>query len=151
MLSPYDTILTFLPEELRGRQLRPYYIPLTTPAAGLGGAATVQLTTPLQNVAAYLLCGIYGRVFTAAAPQTSIGDPGLTLECRFSAGDDLTFGAVPWSALVVDQGSPNSAPDGLVIPRLVPGGSNIAITLVNYSGVAVNIRLGLAGINVYSS
>jgi len=149
MMNFYDTLLSFLPAELRSRQLRPYYIPLTT--LNLGGAATVQLTTPLQNVAAYLLGDIVGRVYTPAAPNVSIADPGLILEGRFSAGDDLTFGAVPFSAVVNCAGSPNGTPHGLIMPRLVPGGSNIALTLTNYSGVVYSIRLGLVGINVYSS
>jgi len=151
MRGNYETFLSFLPPELRNRQVRPYYIPLTTPAAGLGGAATVQLTTPLQNVAAYLLCAIVGRVYTGAAPQVSIADPGITVEGRFSAGDDLTFGAVPWSCLIDSGGNASESPGGLVIPRLVPGGSNIALTLVNYTAVAYNVRLGLVGVNVYSS
>ena len=149
MTNFYDTLLSFLPAELRSRQLRPYYIPLNT--AALGAAATVQLTTPLQNVAAYLLGAIVGRVFTPAAPNVSIADPGLIIEGRFSAGDDLTFGAVPFSALVDCAGSPNATPGGLIIPRLVPGGSNIALTITNYSGIIYSIRLGLVGINVYSS
>lgn len=150
MLSPYNTILTFIPEEMRGRQMRPYYLPLTTGTA-LSAPGSTELTTPLQNVAAFLLLGIVGRAYTTAAPETSIPDPGLTLEARFSAGDDMTFGAVPWSAVVDDAGSANRTPAGLVIPRLVAGGSNISLTVSNYSGVAnINVRLGLQGINIYS-
>lgn len=150
MLSTYNSILSFLPEELRGRKMRPYYLPLTT-AAALTGGNSVQLTTPLQNVSAFLLLGISGRVYTVAAPETSVGDPGLTLDIRFSAGEDMTFGAVPWSALVNDQGSPNGQPFGLTIPRLVPGGSNISTTLANYTGVDYLVRLGLQGVNIFSS
>lgn len=151
MLSTYQAIQSFLPPELRGREMRPYILPLTTPAA-LAAAGTVELTTPLQNVAAFLLTGITGRVFTTGAPETSIADPALTIQVRFSSGDDLTFGAVPWSSLINDQGSPNGTPFGIPIPRLVAGGSNISITLTNYSGVPnLNVRLGLQGINVYSA
>lgn len=151
MLNSYASILSFLPEEMRERQLRPYYLPLTSAAGGLGIAATIQLTTPLQNVAAYLLTAIVGRVHTAAAPIASIADPAVLIDVRFSAGDDMTFGPVPWSAIVDDAGNLNATPGGLVIPRLVPGGSNVAITLINYSGVAYTVRLGLVGINVYAA
>lgn len=151
MLSTYNAITSFLPAELRNREMRPYILPLTTTTA-LAAAGSTELTTPLQNVAAFLLTGITGRVYTTGAPETSIADPALTIQVRFSSGDDLTFGAVPWSSLVNDAGSPNGHPFGLVVPRLVAGGSNISLTLTNYSGVAnYNVRLGLQGVNIYSA
>lgn len=150
MMNPYSTLLSFLPEELRGRVMLPKYIPITTLQA-LGATGTADLSTPLNNVAAFLLTGIVGRVYTTAAPETSIADPGLTIDVRFSSGDDMTDNPVPFSAVVQSAGSPNGSPYGLVAPRLVPGGSTIGVTLTNYSGVAnLNVRLGLVGIEIFS-
>lgn len=146
----YDALLTFLPVQLRGNQMRPYYLPLTTTAA-LTGGGTATLTTPLNNVAAFLLLGITGRVYEAASPQTSVADPGLTIDLGFSSGDDATFGPVPLGSLVDIPASPNSNPGGLTIPRLVAGGSNIQVVLANYTGTDYLVRLGLDGVNVYSS
>ena len=141
---------SWLPPDLQGRVQRPYYLPLTT-AAALGAGATTTLSTSFQNVSAFLIIAIVGRVYTVAAPQTSLPDPGLTVQVQFSSGDDMTFGAVPWSAIIQSAIDPNPGQSGLIAPRLVPGGSNISITLADYDATAYLIRLALCGLNIYST
>ena len=149
-MQNYEAYLSFLPEELRSRQLRPFHMPLAT-AAALASGTNIPLTTPVQNVSAFLLIAFAGRAWTAAAPQTAVPGVALTITTQFSSGSNLDSGPLPWNAVVDDAGSPNSRPGGLVIPRLIPGGSTISCTIANYSGVGLNILLGLVGINVYDS
>lgn len=145
----FEAIRSFLPTELRDRVILPYYMPLTT-AAALASGASVQLSTPIQNVAAFQLVAIVGRVYTAGAPNVAIADPATDVTVQFSSGDNMTNGAVPWSAIVTTPGSANVGLQSLIAPRIVPGGSNITLTLANYSGVAYLYRLALVGNNVYS-
>ncbi|HUT98893.1 MAG TPA: hypothetical protein VM054_07450 [bacterium] len=142
--------LSWIPPEYRGRTLRPYYTPITTAAAiGVGGAA--DLTTPLQNVAAFLLMEIVGRVYTVAAPDVSVPDPSLTAWVRFSSGDDLTNGAMPWAAIIGSLTNPNAGSGGLVAPRLVSGGSIITVSAASYGATAYLVRLSFGGINIFNT
>jgi len=141
---------SWLPAELQSRTMRPYYTPLTTAAAiGIGGAADI--TTPLQNVAAFLLMAILGRVYTVAAPDVSVPDPSLTAWVRFSSGDDLTNGPVPWAAVIGSLTDPNAGIQGLVAPRLVSGGSIVTVAAASYGATAYLARLTLVGLNIYNS
>jgi hypothetical protein len=142
---------SWLPPELQQRTMRPYYLPLTTPAA-IAALGVLPLSTSFQNVSAFLLTAIHGRVYTAAAPQTTITDPPFAVTVNFSAGDEMTFGAVPFSSVIQSAGDFNAGQAGLVAPRLIPGGSNITVTLTSYDGaIAYLVRLALCGINIYPS
>ncbi len=145
----YESVLSFLPDEYRMRVLRPYYLPLNTAAPVVSGT-TVPLSTPLQNVAAFLFLGIVGRAWLTASPETSIVDPALTVTTRFSSGDNLDTGPLPWSAVIDCQGAGAPIPGGLAIPRLVAGGSTIELEFANYAGADMNWRLSLCGVNVYA-
>lgn len=142
---------SWLPEELKGRIMRPYYLPLTTPAA-IAALGTAVLSTSFQNVAAFLMTAIRGRVYTVAAPQTAVVSPPFVASVNFSSGDEMTFGAVPFSHIILNDTDPNDGLGGLVSPRLVPGGSNINVTLTSIDGAtAYLVRLTLCGFNIYAS
>jgi hypothetical protein len=131
--------------------MRPYYLPLTTPAAIVANG-TGALSTSFQNVSAFLLIAIFGRVYTAAAPQTPIANPPFTVQVNFSSGDEMTFGAVPWASVIQGASDPNGGLEGLVAPRLIAGGSNVTLTLANFDGATAYLaRITLCGINIYSS
>jgi hypothetical protein len=145
----YESILSFLPDEYRSRVLRPYYLPMNTDTP-LATGGTRPLSTSLQNVAAYLLVGIVGRAWLTGTPETSISDPALTVTTRFSSGDNLDTGPLPWSAVIDTAGNGANVPSGLAIPRLIAGGSTITLDFANYAGADMNWRIALAGVNVYA-
>lgn len=139
---------SWLPVAYQGRTLRPYYLPGTQTVAN-GTSETLSYT--LQDVAAFLVVALIGRVYTAAAPATYIQGPALTIDFRFASGDACTNGAVGWGTLVSSPDNYNAGVGGLVAPRLVSGGATLQAIVSNYSGTDYVCRLDVAGWNVYNT
>ncbi|KKM21391.1 hypothetical protein LCGC14_1635850 [marine sediment metagenome] len=145
----YEEILSFLPPEYRSRILRPYYYPLETEAPVATGT-TIPLSTSFQNIAAFLLVGIVGRVWATGVPETSLADPAIFVQTRFSSGDNLDDGPLLWSTVIDVQAAGAPIPGGLAIPRLIAGGSTITMNFTNFFGADKNWHVDLCGVNVYS-
>jgi len=152
MNSNLQALLTFIPPELHDRRMRPSYYPLVTTAI-LAANATVTLALSMQNVSAFLLTRITGRVW-ALASDAGVADPPFTVEFKFTSQEDLTNGATNWSSIVGTDANASQASGGVLeIPRLVPGGSSISAVLVNTSPAATSYfaRLTLGGVNIFNN
>lgn len=141
---------SWLPVEYQGRVLRPYYLPGVTPS-DIASGSSYTFSYTLQDVAAFLVVALVGRVWASATPATYIQGPALTLDFRFASGDAMTNGAVGWSTIVSSPDNYNAGVGTLVAPRLVSGGSTLQGIVANFAGTAYTIRLDVAGWNVYNS
>jgi len=151
MNSNLQALQTYIPPELQKRRMRPSYYPLVTTAI-LAANASVTLSVSMQNVSAFLLTRITGKVY-AAGSDAGVADPPFTVEVKFTSQEDLTNGATSWGSIVGTDASPSQSSGGaLEIPRLVPGGSSISVVLVNYSPAATSYfaRLTLGGPNIFN-
>lgn len=147
----YDlqTARSWLPVEYQGRVMRPYVMPGTY--VGLAGGASTTITYTLQNVAAFLVVALVGRIYEAATPETPVSYPPFTLDFRFGSGDALTDSPAIWSGLVVSASDYNAGLGGLVAPRLISGGASLQAIIAHYGATTYSVKLDVHGWNVYNS
>lgn len=138
-----------LSPDIRSNTKTPYYEPLQGGAAIAGGSSNGASVT-LQNVAAFQLFALVGRVWIDGAPETAIQDPPLTIQAQVASGSFITDGAGLWGSVVVSPASYNAGLGGLPAPITIGGGQTFSITVTSYAlvGTLYWWRLDLVGRNI---
>lgn len=141
--------LSFLPPQYQGKNYNLRDATFSFPLFTLAADGTDTQPVQINNTVLFLCGNIYGRVYTSAAPETSVADPGVMVSISVPNGQDITVNDdAIWSSLVGDGASPSSN-GNLAIPHPISGGGQVSITLSNLTGVAYLARITLKGIQVF--